>query len=218
MMTEVKVMVFGGAGVGKRALTERFCPDNEYDPTLEDSHRKEIDVDGWQCIVDIQGIMGEGEYTALRDQYIRVGQVFILAYSITSRTSFSRIREFHNNIQEVKEYTRVNATSDQSRSERPYNVSIILAGTKNDLEAQREVSVEEGQMLAKSLGCWFIETSAKNNTNVDKLFYDSVRWFRQKNPPIVPQTPAPPQSKKGLGRLLGSRQRKKDDGSRCVVI
>ncbi|OQE41957.1 hypothetical protein PENCOP_c004G00993 [Penicillium coprophilum] len=166
----------------------------------------------------MKSTLGNEEYTALRDQYISDGETFILAYSITSRTSFSLIRVNYNHIQKVREGTTVNATTGQSRSERPYNVSVILVATKNDLEAQREVSVEEGQMLAKSLGCWFIETSAKNNTNVDKLFYDSVRWFQQKNPPIVPETPAPPRSKKGLGRLLGSKQRKEDDGSRCVVI
>ena len=44
-----------------------------------------------------------------------------------------------------------------------------------DLEADREVSVADGNTLANDWGCPFFETSAKNKKNVDQLFAEIVR-------------------------------------------
>lgn len=41
--------------------------------------------------------------------------------------------------------------------------------------------LSEGENLAKSFGCKFIETSAKSRINVDKAFYDIVREIRRYN-------------------------------------
>lgn len=39
----------------------------------------------------------------------------------------------------------------------------------------------EGEALARSFNCKFIETSAKSRINVDKAFYDIVREIRRYN-------------------------------------
>ena len=56
----------------------------------------------------------------------------------------------------------------------------ILVGNKCDLIEQRQVSKEMGKQLADSYGIPFIETSAKNNENIEKLFIDSTRAFIEK--------------------------------------
>ena len=56
----------------------------------------------------------------------------------------------------------------------------ILVGNKCDLVEQRQVSKERGKQLADSYGIPFIETSAKNNENIEKLFIDSTRAFIDK--------------------------------------
>ena len=56
----------------------------------------------------------------------------------------------------------------------------ILVGNKSDLIEQRQVSKERGKQLADSYGIPFIETSAKNNENIEKLFVDSTRAFIEK--------------------------------------
>jgi len=43
------------------------------------------------------------------------------------------------------------------------------------------LSHTEGEALAKSFGCKFIETSAKSRINVDRAFYDIVREIRRYN-------------------------------------
>ena len=55
------------------------------------------------------------------------------------------------------------------------NVVKLLVGNKCDLEAQRQVTTEEGKELADRLGIKFIETSAKSATNVEKSFVISEK-------------------------------------------
>jgi Ras-related protein Rab-2A len=47
------------------------------------------------------------------------------------------------------------------------NFSLIL---KSDLEDSRQVSVEEGELFARTNGLRFYETSAKTGSNTDKAF------------------------------------------------
>jgi len=56
----------------------------------------------------------------------------------------------------------------------------ILVGNKSDLNDKRQVSKEKGKQLADSYGIPFLETSAKTNENIDKLFNDSTRAFIEK--------------------------------------
>ena len=53
----------------------------------------------------------------------------------------------------------------------------ILVGNKCDLTEERQVPKIKGQQLADSFGIPFIETSAKSNENIDKLFEDSTKAF-----------------------------------------
>ncbi len=58
------------------------------------------------------------------------------------------------------------------------NVPIIVVGARNDLVTLRQVTVAEGQELASSLHVLFLETSAKNNANVEDAFRNLVREMR----------------------------------------
>jgi small GTP-binding protein len=67
-MTEYRIVVVGAGGVGKSALTVRFIQGNfveKYDPTIEDSYRKLVEVDGNACMLDIMDTAGQEEYSAL---------------------------------------------------------------------------------------------------------------------------------------------------------
>merc|ERR1711924_105017 len=78
---EYRIVVVGAGGVGKSALTVRFIQGNfveKYDPTIEDSYRKQVAVDGVAVLLDIMDTAGQEEYSALRDQYMKTGQGFIL--------------------------------------------------------------------------------------------------------------------------------------------
>jgi GTPase SAR1 family protein len=56
----------------------------------------------------------------------------------------------------------------------------ILVGNKSDLISKRKVSTEQGQDLADHYNIPFLETSAKDNSNIEQLFIDSARAFIRK--------------------------------------
>lgn len=58
----------------------------------------------------------------------------------------------------------------------------MLVGNKCDQAQQRVVTTKQGQWLAKKLGCRYMETSAKENLNVQEIFFEIVRMI-ERNPP-----------------------------------
>lgn len=139
-------------------------------------------------------ITGCSAHSAMREQYMRTGEGFLLVYSITSRNSFEEISTFHQQILRVKDKD---------------SFPVILIANKCDLEYERQVGMNgtycqpspvpsvmtandvrrfsdcydhtEGRDLAKHLGCRFIETSAKQRINVDEAFSNLVREIRKYN-------------------------------------
>jgi GTPase KRas len=157
-----------------------------YDPTIEDSYRKQVQIDGQSCMLEVLDTAGQEEYTALRDQWIRDGEGFVLVYSISSRSSFTRIQKFHHQIQRVKEAASAGSPTypGSPLSQTMGSISsgpapVMLVGNKCDRVTEREVSTQEGSALAKQLNCEFVEASAKNCVNVEKAFYDVVRQLRK---------------------------------------
>ena len=76
-----KLVVVGAGGVGKSALTIQLIQNQfmeEYDPTIEDSYRKQVVVDKEACYLDILDTAGQEEYSAMKDQYMRTGEGFLI--------------------------------------------------------------------------------------------------------------------------------------------
>ncbi|KAJ3212289.1 Ras GTPase [Dinochytrium kinnereticum] len=169
LVREYKIVVVGGGGVGKSALTIQFIQSqfvDEYDPTIEDSYRKQASIEGEPAVLDVLDTAGQEEYSAMREQYMRSGDGFLLCFSITSRSSFQEIHTFHQQILRVKD-----------RDWFP----VVLVGNKADLENQRAISVAEAREAAKNFGCVYLETSAKTRVNVDEAFYNLVLAIRNES-------------------------------------
>lgn len=161
-----------------------------YDPTIEDSYRKRVVVDGVLCMLEVLDTAGQEEYTALRDQWIRGGEAMLLVYSATSSHSFNRISKFHAQVRRLEDEAFLSSKNSRDRTAiaspnssvpllAPVPKPMILVANKTDKETAREVSTAEGFQLAKELGCTYVETSAKDCVNVEKAFYDLVRLLRQ---------------------------------------
>uniref|UniRef100_A0A3B3URC5 RAS related 2 n=1 Tax=Poecilia latipinna TaxID=48699 RepID=A0A3B3URC5_9TELE len=135
----------------------------DYDPTIEDSYTKQCVIDERPARLDILDTAGQEEFGAMREQYMRTGEGFLLVFSVTDRGSFEEIYKFQRQILRVKD-----------RDEFP----MILVGNKADLELQRQVTQEEGQQLARQLKVTYMEASAKIRMNVDQAFHELVRVIR----------------------------------------
>jgi len=168
-MVLYKLVILGEGGVGKSALTIQLTQNHfitEYDPTIENSYRKQVNIDDETCMLDILDTAGQEEYSAMRDQYIRSGQGFVIVYSITSKPSFESLSNFHDQILRVKDED---------------SFPTCILGNKCDLEKDREVSTIEGKEFADSIAAPFYETSAKARINVEEGFYQLVRQIRKWN-------------------------------------
>jgi GTPase KRas len=145
-------VVVGGGGVGKSCLTIQLIQSHfvdEYDPTIEggrcgvwtllipvrslipspptDSYRKQCHIDDEVALLDVLDTAGQEEYSAMREQYMRTGEGFLLVYSITSRQSFEEMITYQQQILRVKD--------------RDY-FPIIVVGNKCDLDKDRAVQKE----------------------------------------------------------------------------
>uniref|UniRef100_A0A6M2DFR8 Putative rab subfamily protein of small gtpase n=1 Tax=Xenopsylla cheopis TaxID=163159 RepID=A0A6M2DFR8_XENCH len=162
-----KLVVVGGGGVGKSAITIQFIQSyfvTDYDPTIEDSYTKQCVIDDVPAKLDILDTAGQEEFSAMREQYMRSGEGFLLVYAVTDRASFDEMYKFHRQILRVKD-----------RDEFP----MLMVGNKADLETSRVVSVEEAQNLSRQLKIPYIECSAKLRMNVDQAFHELVRIVRR---------------------------------------
>ena len=97
-------------GVGKSALTIQLIQNHfvdEYDPTIEDSYRKQVVIDGETCLLDILDTAGQEEYSAMRDQYMRTGEGFLLVFAVNNAKSFEDISQYREQIKRVKDAEEV---------------------------------------------------------------------------------------------------------------
>jgi len=161
-----KLVVVGPGGVGKSACTIQFIQSyfvTDYDPTIEDSYAKQCIVDGWVAKLDILDTAGQEEFSAMREQYMRSGEGFLLVFSLADRATFEEIYKFHEQVLRVKD-----------RDEFP----MLIVANKADL-GDRQVSKEECEQMANALKTPLIECSAKLRMNIDQAFFELVRLIRR---------------------------------------
>jgi len=167
-----KLLVLGMEGVGKSELTIQICQgciSETYDPRCYDSYSVQCVIDDIPCILEILDTSGQEEYIALLDKWVNECDGFLLVYSISKRKTFEVIEKLYNHVTRTKDSVQV---------------PIIIVGNGCEKTTEREVSLEEGEDLAKQLNCEFFETSSKQRINVCRSFYSLVRKIRQVDGPV----------------------------------
>ena len=117
--------------------------------------------------VHIWDTAGQERFKSISINYYRSSHGFIYVYDVTNKDTL-------NNLDSWIHLTNENCNS---------NVINFLVGNKSDLSKYREVSKEERENFAISNNLIFMETSAKDNINVSKLFeyfaYKLVKYFEK---------------------------------------
>ncbi|OAQ68633.1 serine/threonine-protein kinase [Pochonia chlamydosporia 170] len=166
---ELHVVVLGAGGVGKSCLTAQFVHNEwieSYDPTIEDSYRTQVQVDGRQVVLEILDTAGTEQFVAMRDLYMKTGQGFLLVFSITSPSSLNELAGLREEIIRIKD--------DE-------NVPMVIVGNKADLEESRVVQRAKGFSISQRWGAPYYEASARTRTNVDEVFVDLCRQMLRKD-------------------------------------
>lgn len=153
-----KIAVMGSRSVGKSSLVGQFIDcrfEDSYYPTIEDSHQRNITFNGSEYEVEVLDTAGQDEYSFLNPSHA-VGHIhgYVLVYSVASRKSFEMIQIIHDKI------------ADWGIADVP----CVIAASKVDLRDSRQVDATEGRSLASAHNAAWIETSAKENVNVGKVF------------------------------------------------
>ena len=160
MQNEVRVALYGGRGVGKSAIILKYIDGtfiDKYEPSIggDYSVQKVDSVRGKFKLHIIDAISSRME-TFMTDVYVATSEAIGFVYSITSPLSFQWIPQGMEEISKLR------------NSDAPF-ISMII-GNKVDLEENRKVTSEEGMAFAEKYNMPFVESSAKFNINVDRIF------------------------------------------------
>ncbi|KAG6026206.1 Ras- protein rsr1 [Claviceps sp. Clav32 group G5] len=208
---ELHVVVLGAGGVGKSCLTAQFVHNEwieSYDPTIEDSYRTQIQVDGRQVVLEILDTAGTEQFVAMRDLYMKTGQGFLLVFSITSPSSLNELAGLREEIIRIKD--------DE-------NVPMVIVGNKADLEESRAVQRAKGFSISQRWKAPYYESSARTRTNVEEVFIDLCRQMLRKDDEYHASNETDESGSKfdafrnGNKRMWRSGRRSKDH-PRCIIL
>ena len=154
----VKCLIIGDSGIGKSAMMIKFADDiynPEYISTIGvDFKIRTIEHRNKTLKLQIWDTAGQERFRAITTSYYRGSHAIIVCYDTTDYDTFTNVNKWIN---EINKYGSKSAI-------------LVLCGTKSDLTSNRKVSENEGQEFAQSNNMIFIETSAKNGSNITKLF------------------------------------------------
>eukprot|EP01033_Poteriospumella_lacustris_P008633 gene8633-6218_t len=167
-----KLLLIGDSGVGKSCLLLRFADDTyteSYISTIGvDFKIRTIELDGKTIKLQIWDTAGQERFRTITSSYYRGAHGIIVVYDVTDLESFNNVKQW---LHEIDRYA-----SD--------NVNKLLVGNKSDLTTKRAVSFDQAKEFADSLGIEFVETSAKNSTNVEKAFMMMASQIKMRYKPV----------------------------------
>ena len=137
-----------------------------YESTIENAFKKTLSVKGSQYELSLVDTAGQDEYSMFPTEYSVDINGYVLVYSIDSLRSFEVCRSINEKL-----YDLVGE-----------NVPLVLVGNKTDLTERRQVTYEVGKQLAEEMKAVFIETSAKENQNVNDIFELVVTQMEPEGP------------------------------------
>ena len=149
-----KIMLIGDSAVGKSSLMMRFC-DEKFNPTFFPTIGVDFKIKTFaeeSIKLQIWDTAGQERFKAITNAYYRGAHGIIVVFDVANRQSFNNVENWLADIDNLK----------------TKNVVRLLVGNKCDLNDEREVSQNEASRFAENAGMKYIETSAKNDTNVQK--------------------------------------------------
>ena len=154
---EFSIILVGDSNVGKTSIIKRFI-EGEFEEKVKctidvDFHCKNLKIDkNLNVNLKIYDTAGQEKYRSITKSYYRQAEGILLVFDLTEENSYNKLTKWLDEI-----------------SDNTSNVEIILVGNKSDLK-DRKINIEEAEHFAQKKQIKFIETSAKDGTNIQLLF------------------------------------------------
>lgn len=164
----VKILLLGSEGAGKTSLFLRFADDcytDTFISTIGHDFRISlfdlIEPDGFPgpmgtIKVQVFDVVGARRFRTISSSYFRACHAVLLIFDVNRASSFEELAStwYPELIQKAE-----------------HLYSVLLVGTKCDVdETQRQVSRQDAEAFARSIGARYIETSAKASYNCEAAF------------------------------------------------
>ncbi|CAG8534856.1 6227_t:CDS:2 [Paraglomus brasilianum] len=163
-----KLLLIGDSGVGKSCLLLRFADDTyteSYISTIGvDFKIRTIELEGKTVKLQIWDTAGQERFRTITSSYYRGAHGIIVVYDVTDQDTFANVKQW---LQEIDRYACE-------------GVNKLLVGNKSDLASKKVVEYAAAKEYADQLNIPFLETSAKNATNVEQAFLTMAKQIKDR--------------------------------------
>ena len=153
----IRISLLGDTTVGKTSIKNVYFEGKFSDDMLLTAgfHKEEKIVElnnGNKIIAKIWDTAGQERFRSVVLQTLKNGQGIVLVFDVTKRETFNGLKSWLDDINKITT-----------------KVCILLFGNKCDVD-DRAVTEEEAKQFANENNILYIETSAKENVNIEKGF------------------------------------------------
>lgn len=172
-----KMLIIGDSGVGKSCLLLRYS-DNEFSEVYistigVDFKIRTVEMDNKIIKLNMWDTAGQERFKTITNTFYRGAHGVIIVFDLTDLESFHNIKTW------LDEIDRFGGG----------HVAKLLVGNKSDLKSKRVVTYEAALEFAKQNEMPYLETSAKNSTNVEQAFMTMTAEMKNKFDTGVYQKP-----------------------------
>ena len=164
-----KIILLGESGTGKSNLIN-ICCNLEFNPNTPSNItssivEKPIILGNLKYTIKLWDTAGQEKFRSLNNLFIKDSKICIFVYDITNRESFNQLEFWVKKVNEILGKEPI----------------LAVVANKNDLIPE-QVKKKEGEEYAKSIGAFFMQTSAKNDKEgFSNFINDLVKEYLFKN-------------------------------------
>ena len=153
----LKLLLLGDSSVGKTSILLKYIS-NKFDESSistvgVDYMDKIIDYNKFKIKLQIWDTSGEEKFRTITKNFYRNADGLLVVFDLTKKESYDHIKSW---LDEAKE------NNDKLKT--------ILIGNKLDLKDERIVAIDVAKQFAEKNNLKYIETSAKDGTNINESF------------------------------------------------